>query len=139
DLPAFLPEEYVIDTDVRLNLYRRLSALVEKTELAEIAEEIQDRFGPPPVEVKNLLALMSVRILLKKMGVIRMDVGVRSLTLTFAPHSSIDTEKLLAVVGDKPNRFRFLSQDKLRIHTENLSDPVDLEKVENYLSEIEFQ
>lgn len=139
DLPAFLPEEYVIDTDVRLNLYRRLSALVEKTELAEIAEEIQDRFGPPPVEVKNLLALMSVRILLKKMGVIRMDVGVRSLTLTFTPHSSIDTEKLLAVVGDKPNRFRFLSQDKLRIHTENLSDPVDLEKVENYLSEIEFQ
>ena len=59
DITAYLPAEYVIDTDVRLNLYRRLSGLREKVELEAIKEEIDDRFGPQPREVGNLLGLMS--------------------------------------------------------------------------------
>ena len=31
DMPAYLPGDYVMDTDVRLNLYRRLSNLSQKT------------------------------------------------------------------------------------------------------------
>ena len=62
NIPAFLPGDYILDTDVRLNLYRRLSALIENSELEEMIQEIHDRFGNPPPEVKNLLALMSIRL-----------------------------------------------------------------------------
>ena len=68
DIPAFLPGDYVLDTDVRLNLYRRLSSLLEESELEELAEEIRDRFGPSPQEVENLLGLMAIRLLLKGVG-----------------------------------------------------------------------
>ncbi|MCP4578542.1 MAG: transcription-repair coupling factor [Deltaproteobacteria bacterium] len=138
DLPAFLPGDYVIDTDVRLNLYRRLSGLIEKTELEDMIDEIQDRFGPPPQEVKNLLGLMSVRILLKNMGIIRLDVGRGSLTLTFAPLNHINTEKLLQTVGKNPGRFQFLSQSKLRIDMGSRPDPVDLKGIEEAIRKFDL-
>ncbi|UCF55959.1 MAG: transcription-repair coupling factor, partial [Deltaproteobacteria bacterium] len=40
DIPAYLPEDYVSDIDVRLNLYRRLSSLREPSELEAMIEEI---------------------------------------------------------------------------------------------------
>ncbi|MBW1853006.1 MAG: transcription-repair coupling factor, partial [Deltaproteobacteria bacterium] len=113
DLPAFLPGDYVIDTDVRLNLYRRLSGLLEKSELEDMVAEINDRFGPPPREVRNLLELMSIRILLKNMGITRLDVGHRSITLTISQQTRIGTENLVKLVDNKPDKFHFLSQSKL--------------------------
>jgi transcription-repair coupling factor (superfamily II helicase) len=133
DLPAFLPGDYVLDMDVRLNLYRRLSALVEKTELEEINEEIQDRFGPLPKEAQNLMELMAIRVLLKQMGISRLDVGCNGLTLTFAGQSSVDREKLLQKVQSRPTEFRFLSPNKLHCHKILISGPVELKWLETYL------
>lgn len=129
DLPAFLPGDYVIDTDVRLNLYRRLSGLHEKAELKDMVEEINDRFGPPPQEVRNLLELMSIRILLKNMGITRLDVGHRSITLTISQRTKIDTKNLCKLIDNKPNKFNFLSQSKLKIDIEPVTDPIDLKKI----------
>jgi len=138
DLPAFLPGDYVIDTDIRLNLYRRLSGLLEKTELEDMIEEIQDRFGPPPREVQNLLGLMSIRILLKNMGIIRLDVGRGNLTLTFSQQNRVDTEKLARTVGSRPDKFQFLSQNKLKFDIGSLTDPVDLNKIEEPLRKLDL-
>jgi len=130
DIPAFLPGDYVLDTDVRLNLYRRLSSLLEKSELEEMAEEIQDRFGPPPQEVQNLLGLMGIRLLLKGMGAIRLDAGAKGITLTFAENGGKDTEGLIRLVTGRPNRYQFLSQNRLRIHVGMSSSPEALPRIE---------
>ena len=37
-------------------------------------EEIKDRFGPPPEAVSNLLRVMEVRLMMKRKGLIRLDV-----------------------------------------------------------------
>jgi len=121
DMPAFLPDEYVMDTDVRLDLYRRLSGLREKVELENMKEEIRDRFGAPPPEAENLFDLMSVRLLLQKLGIVKLDVGAHSLNLTFSQQNRVDTEKLLSLVQNRPGRFKLLSEDKLKIHTGSLS------------------
>ena len=76
-----------------------------------MVEEIQDRFGTPPKEVRNLLGLMSIRILLKNMAVIRLDVGRRSLILTFSLDSSLDTERLIQRVS----RMKPTSAMKIRL------------------------
>ncbi|MCP4682846.1 MAG: transcription-repair coupling factor, partial [Desulfobacterales bacterium] len=136
DLPAFLPGDYVIDTDVRLNLYRRLSGLIEKSELEDMEEEINDRFGVPPEEVRNLLGLMSIRLLLKDMGIIRLDVGNWSLVLTFSPESGMDTERMVRFVSDRPDKFQFLPNNKLRISMNSLSPSKDLGRVEEAVKAI---
>ena len=120
----------MIDTDVRLNLYRRLSSLEERTELVEMSEEIRDRFGPPPQEVMSLLALVSLRLVLKNMGISRLDVGSGSLSLTLSPDRAVDTQRLVQLVNRKPHRFQFLSANKLKVNVGKIS-------LSNSLSEIE--
>jgi transcription-repair coupling factor (superfamily II helicase) len=138
DIPAFLPGDYVMDTDVRLNLYRRLSNLRQKTELEVMSEEIRDRFGSPPQEVRNLLSLMSLRLILKKMGINRLDVGSDWLTLNISPDRERDSNRLVERVNHEPQRFHFLSPAKLRINVGRLSPAEDLSKIEKVLEELDL-
>jgi transcription-repair coupling factor (superfamily II helicase) len=128
DVTAYLPGNYVIDTDVRLNLYRRLSALRDESELEAIKEEIRDRFGPMPQEVINLLDMVTLRLALKKAGITGLDVGKNSITIVFAPDSNVDTERLAARVSSEPNKYRFIGESKLRI-IKRLSLPEDMKKI----------
>ena len=130
DIAAFLPESYVIDTDVRLNLYRRLSSLRKKADLDVMAEEIRDRFGMIPPEVSNLFGLMAIRLLLKDLAASRLDIGHDSLIITFSQQRKIDTERLIRLVNGKPNRYQFLSQYKLQINVGKISLPQDFSKVQ---------
>jgi len=138
DITAFLPSAYVIDTDVRLNLYRRLSNLREETDLKAIEEEIHDRFGPPPQEVRNLLGVMSIRILLKKVGITRLDAGRHSLSLTFSQDNPVDPEALVRLVSSKPGMFQFLAGNKLKVNTGFHSLPHDLHEIEKTVAALDL-
>ena len=50
--PVTIPEEYVPDLTLRMQLYRRLSNLRSEEELESFAGEMIDRFGPMPEEVE---------------------------------------------------------------------------------------
>ncbi len=133
DTPAYLPGHYVMDTDVRLNVYRRLSGAAHESELKELVEEVIDRFGPPPEEVGNLFAIMSIRLRLKELRVGKLDIGSSTLTITFFDEKNVDTEKLVAAATSKPGKFRFTPKGKLIINMGRLSLPKDLPAVEKAL------
>jgi len=136
NIPAFLPGDYILDTDMRLNLYRRLSALIENSELEEMIQEIHDRFGNPPAEVKNLLALMSIRLRLKQLRINKLDMGKNKLMLTFLEDSIRNREHLVKLANERRTRFRFLPDNRLAIHTGSVTFPKDLQKVEQILDQL---
>jgi len=114
NMPAYLPASFVADADVRLNLYRRLSGLREEEELESMKEEMHDRFGPFPVEVMNLLEVMSVRLVLKKLRITRLDVVPDGLIVTFSEDTAVHPAKVIGLVKKQPNRFQFLTDKKLK-------------------------
>ena len=63
DLPlvAHLPEDYVADETGRLEAYRRLGAVTELVEVADIEAEWIDRFGPIPEAARTLLHIALLR------------------------------------------------------------------------------
>ena len=63
NLPARIPEGYVPDAALRLQLYRRLAGLTELEAVGNIAQELVDRFGPIPEQVQNLLYIVRVKVL----------------------------------------------------------------------------
>jgi transcription-repair coupling factor (superfamily II helicase) len=117
NIPAFLPPNYISDMDVRLNLYRRLSFIREESELKAMVEEMEDRFGKSPPEVASLIKVMSVRLLLKKIGINKLDVSDDGMILTFSPETKLDPEKVIQWFGNRPERYRFLSDRKLKVAT----------------------
>jgi len=132
NVPAYIPESYIMDSDIRLNIYRRLSMLSEEGSLMKIKEELLDRFGEIPDEVKNLFEIMGIRIILKKMGIKRMDVGSDGIILSFLYNGYVNPERLKELVLKRPRVFRFLSQDKLRINAK-INLPSDLSKIKETL------
>ena len=57
DFSAMIPDDYVNAISERMNLYKRISLLKNESELNEFKEEMKDRFGKIPDEVKNLFEL----------------------------------------------------------------------------------
>ncbi len=82
-VPVLIPATYVPDLDVRLGLYRRLSALSTKVELEGFAAELIDRFGKLPKEVNTLLLIVRIKAMCRKAGISRLDGGPKGATLTF--------------------------------------------------------
>ncbi|MBM4395429.1 MAG: transcription-repair coupling factor [Deltaproteobacteria bacterium] len=66
---ARIPSSYVDDERIRLRLYKRLSSARDLAEVASIASEIADRFGPRPEAVERLVALMRVKVLAREAGI----------------------------------------------------------------------
>ena len=58
---AYIPDSYLSNNVERLNVYRRLSEANEHQAIEEMITEIEDRFGPIPREVNNLLMATSLR------------------------------------------------------------------------------
>jgi transcription-repair coupling factor (superfamily II helicase) len=65
DLPiaAYLPRNYVTAQKLRIEVYRRLARLRRLDRLSDFAQELRDRFGPPPEPAEWLLRLAELRIL----------------------------------------------------------------------------
>ncbi|MBN2062640.1 MAG: transcription-repair coupling factor [Deltaproteobacteria bacterium] len=133
DIPAYLPEDYIQDIDVRLNLYRRLSVLREKSELKNIVDEMIDRFGPQPIAVSNLIKIMDIRLILKKIGVIRLDVNGKHLLFSFSPSTDIRPDKLLELMSRKRDQFRFLSDSRLKVSMLSRSDEDALSRALDFI------
>jgi transcription-repair coupling factor (superfamily II helicase) len=80
---AFIPEDYVPEPEVRLNLYRRLARLGSLNEAEAFADEIEDRFGQPPEAVDDLMAQAQVLILARELGIARIEGGPKAITMAF--------------------------------------------------------
>jgi transcription-repair coupling factor (superfamily II helicase) len=68
-LPAFIPGEYVNDTNTRLSIYQRLASSNSIEHLVIIGNELKDRFGSLPVEAQNLLYAARIKILATRTGI----------------------------------------------------------------------
>jgi transcription-repair coupling factor (superfamily II helicase) len=68
-LRAYIPEDYVGESEDRMRFYRLVAAASDSTASAGIEAELKDRFGPIPSQVKNLLYIARIRRAAIKNGV----------------------------------------------------------------------
>ena len=78
-----IPEGYVPELNIRLNLYRRLSVLETRQEIDSFAAELGDRFGPVPDEAKNLLEVISIKALCRRAHIEKIDAGPKGAVIAF--------------------------------------------------------
>jgi transcription-repair coupling factor (superfamily II helicase) len=69
DVDAYVPSDYIPFEAAKIDVHRRVAAAREPGELRALREELEDRFGPLPGSVANLLDLQRVRITLGDAGV----------------------------------------------------------------------
>jgi transcription-repair coupling factor (superfamily II helicase) len=62
-LPAYLPEDWIAEMALRLQIYRRIAVLHSIEDVALMRDELRDRFGVLPAAVEGLLYQIDVKLL----------------------------------------------------------------------------
>jgi len=68
NLTAFIPADYIPDLDQKMSAYRSVAAAKSKEELTQIAAEWSDRYGDIPTAATQLLRVVELKQLAKKLG-----------------------------------------------------------------------
>jgi transcription-repair coupling factor (superfamily II helicase) len=77
DLPvdAFLPKDYIVRDDLRLEAYRRLAAADSDRAVDDVEAEWVDRYGPVPAPAAMLLSVARVRAHCRRIGITELSVA----------------------------------------------------------------
>ncbi len=62
NVDAYVPADYVPYEQAKIDVHRRVAGALEVAEVERLREELEDRFGPIPEPVENLLSLQRARI-----------------------------------------------------------------------------
>ncbi|MFI5935588.1 transcription-repair coupling factor [Actinoplanes sp. NPDC051494] len=94
DLPidAHLPTEYISVERLRLEMYRKLAEARDGARLDEVVAEMTDRYGEPPTQVANLIAVARFRLVARAYGL--SDVSVQGKHLRFSPLPLPDSKQM---------------------------------------------
>lgn len=94
DLPvdAHLPTDYIGSDRLRLEAYRRLAAAADAAQINAAVEELTDRYGPLPLPVQRLVAVASLRLLCREMGIT--DLSVVGTNIRIQPLPLLDSAQL---------------------------------------------
>ncbi|MFZ2052753.1 MAG: transcription-repair coupling factor [Candidatus Aminicenantales bacterium] len=129
-----IPEDYIPQINLRLNLYKRVSSVESPEEVEKIRGEVRDRFGPLPGSVENLLRYGAIKHLAQKIKIRAIDrVGSR-LILKFHPSTLADLSGLTRVL--KKSRGSLTPQGVLALPLAGQTDPAVLDETASVLKEL---
>jgi transcription-repair coupling factor (superfamily II helicase) len=102
DLPlkALIPEDYVADVETRLSLYQKLARVEKEEQIEGLTQEFGDRFGKLPVEVKNLLYALKIKLLAARAGVESVSTEDGQIIIRLFEGMQLDREKLEPLLGE---------------------------------------
>ncbi len=120
--PVTMPERYVPDLSLRMQLYRRLSTLSTEQEIEAFGAELIDRFGPMPDEVGQLMRLVSIKLLCHRAHVDKIEAGPKGIVVAFRDNSFADPHGLVRFIAEQGRDAR-VRPDKKVFFARDLDDP----------------
>ena len=112
---GFIPKTYIESERLRVEMYKRLSALRSDAELDEVREEMHDRFGAIPDELHELLVIVRLRTLCGNAGIKLLREKENELQLVFEK-SRVDIIGLLQKVNENRRIFSISPRDHNILH-----------------------
>ena len=112
-VPAYLPETYVADVHMRLNLYKRIADAADEEEIQWLREELVDRFGRPPASVTNLLQIINLRRRAKELRIKKIEAGTGKIAFELDASTPVTPQRVVELVSAHPGRFSLSPDGKL--------------------------
>lgn len=115
-IDSYIPDNYISDSENRVNYYQKLSQVKSENELCEISVELKDIYGSYPQEVSNLISVINLKLKLRGQGVTQVKITPRYFSMRFETGSALEN-KLKKMKFKKPlaNYYKkgFVSELKL--------------------------
>lgn len=135
-IPIMIPETYVRDLGVRLGLYKRIGEISDDGGIADMREELIDRFGPIPSEVDNLLKTVEIKLLCRIANIEKIDAGAKGILIAFRNNVFSHPDKLLEFIQMSFGVIKVRPDQRLFIEKNLESYDVRVETIKNYVKKL---
>ena len=108
-----IPEHYVPDLQLRMQLYRQLGDLSDAREIDAAGAELIDRFGPLPEEVEALLKVILVKALCRTANVEKVEAGPKGAVVTLRNREFPNPAGLVRLVSEPQMQARIKPDQKI--------------------------
>jgi transcription-repair coupling factor (superfamily II helicase) len=96
-----IPADFIQEENQRLRMYKRIAGVDSESQLADVRAELQDRYGEPPLAVRNLLEYASLKLLGMHAGVLGIERKREQISVSFKENANIDPERLMRFVASQ--------------------------------------
>jgi len=100
NVDAYVPADYVPYEQAKVEVHRRIAGARQVSELMELREELEDRFGPEPDPLRNLILLQQARIKFGQAGAQAVSVRGDRLAVTPIELDSVRAKKIRAEIPE---------------------------------------
>ncbi|MEK6731658.1 MAG: transcription-repair coupling factor [Pseudomonadota bacterium] len=114
---ALIPEAYLPDPHQRLILYKRIANAKNSDALADLRVEMIDRFGLLSEPIQNLFDVTELKLKAEKLGIQKIKLQQKYVTIEFNENPNIDSGKLIHLVQAHPSQYQFASNTRVKIIT----------------------
>jgi transcription-repair coupling factor (superfamily II helicase) len=94
NVDAYVPSDYIPYEQAKIEVHRRIASALEVAELERLREELEDRFGPVPEPLGNLLSLQRARIKFGQAGASAVSFRGERLAVTPIELDSVRAKRL---------------------------------------------
>jgi transcription-repair coupling factor (superfamily II helicase) len=116
-LDAYIPDSYIEDSTQKLLTYKRLSKVRERSDIKDLEDELKDRFGDLPQPLSNLFEIISLKCILSRAKIKKIEYADRHLILHVTEKTPIDMKRLLLLVKEK-GKIKLLPDGRVIIHAD---------------------
>jgi len=110
---VLIPESYVADLNLRMQLYRRVAELESREEIDAFAAELIDRFGALPEEVQHLLDIVAIKKHCRDANIAKIEAGPKGATLTFRDNKFADPAGLVLFIQSERGKAKLRPDHKV--------------------------
>ena len=137
-IKAFIPQEYISDNGVKIDFYQRITAVKEKEELNQLAEELKDRFGALPDAVINLLRIASIKLDAEKCKILFITQEQELIKIKMSDDHGLTGKELMDLARRYRRQVSFSVSEGLEvmINAGNLKQQQRLVLLEKIITEI---
>jgi len=100
-LDVRIPQDYIPSENLRLRTYKRISSIKTDDEKADVAKELQDRFGPLPASVANLLEYAALKSICERLRISMVERQGNRVAVRFHPETPLDPATLVQLVRSR--------------------------------------
>ena len=144
DMELLIPDNYVNNIEERLKLYQRLGELTEEEDLQFFELELEDRFGPIPPSVADLLYSVRIKWLAKHIGFQKLIIKMGKFIGHFAAENNSEYYQLpifsaiLGYLQRNPRKVQVKQKgEKLTFVAQNIIELQDIHQMLSSIVELE--
>ncbi|HHW57549.1 MAG TPA: transcription-repair coupling factor [Clostridia bacterium] len=107
---AYIDSSYIEDENLRLEMYKKIASIESKEDMAQVSEELIDRFGDYSKPVETLLEIAYLKSIASKLYITEIAGKGNNVILKFKDMGSVNMEVIEKLVKEYGGNLIFSSQ-----------------------------